>query len=313
LKLFVQVPCLNEENTIGDVLKTIPKKIHGISTIDILIIDDGSTDKTIEVAKKHGVKHFLRHKKNMGLSKSFMDGVDYCIYQGADIVVNTDGDNQYKSKEIPKLVKPILDGDADIVIGDRQTQQIKHFGPLKKFLQKTGSWFVNQVAQTDVNDTVSGFRAYTKDAANKIMIVNSFSYCTESIIHAGRKRIPIISVPIETNPPTRPSRLFKNMFQHVYKSTRVILKGYFMYEPLKIFFSIGILLIILGSIPSFRYLYLLRDGDPGQHLQSLLIGVAFLVGGVVFINLGIIGDLIKTNRIYSETILEKIRSGKLSG
>jgi glycosyltransferase involved in cell wall biosynthesis len=305
VKLFVQIPCLNEEKTLPDVLKTIPKKVKGFDSVDILIIDDGSTDKTVEVAKKHGVKHFVYHRTNRGLARSFTDGLDYCLAHGADVIVNTDGDNQYPQADIPKLTAPVLSGEADIVIGDRQTATIAHFGTFKKSMQKFGSWVVNKAAKTDVADTVSGFRAYSKEAAIKMHIVNSFSYCTESIIRAGRNRMAIISVPVTTNPPTRKSRLFKNIWQHMYKTGRVIAKSYFMFEPLKVFVIPGLSLLVISSIPFVRYLVLtIGDQNPGQHLQSLLLGVALFTAGLLFCVLGVLADLIKTNRILSEKNLE---------
>ncbi|MDZ7786332.1 MAG: glycosyltransferase family 2 protein [Candidatus Saccharibacteria bacterium] len=306
MKVFVQIPCLNEEETLPLVLKTIPKKIKGVDSVEILIIDDGSTDKTVEVAKKHGVKHFVRHRTNRGLARSFSDGLDYCLANGADIIVNTDGDNQYPQADIPKLLTPVIDGEAEIVIGDRQTGAIQHFGTFKKLMQRFGSWVVNKAAKTNVPDTVSGFRAYSRNAAFKMNIVNSFSYCTESIIHAGRNRIALASVPVKTNPPTRKSRLFKNIFQHMYKSMRVILKSYFMHEPLKVFVIPGVSLLVLSAIPFVRYLILIVSAtDPGQHIQSLLLGVAMFTAGLLFCVLGVIADLIKTNRIINENNLER--------
>ena len=312
MKLFIQIPCLNEEKTLPDVLTTIPKKIPGFSSVEILVIDDGSTDKTVAVAKKHGVKHFVYHRANRGLARSFSDGLDYSLRHGADVIVNTDGDNQYPQADIPKLVEPILNNEADIVIGDRQTATIQHFGYLKKTMQKFGSWVVNKAARTDVPDTVSGFRAYTKDAALRINVVNSFSYCTESIIHAGRNNMAIASVPVTTNPPTRKSRLFKNMWQHMYKSGKVILKSYFMHEPLKVFLVPGVSLLIISAIPFVRYLVLtIGDQNPGQHIQSLLLGVALFFSGLLFSVLGVLADLIKSNRIINENILYRTKRKEL--
>ncbi len=308
MKLFVQIPCLNEENTLRDVLKTIPKKVEGFKSVEILIINDGSTDKTVEVAKNFGVKHFVTHRTNQGLARSFTDGLDYCLAHGADVIVNTDGDNQYPQADIPKLVVPILDGSADIVIGDRQTDTIAHFGLFKKTMQRFGSWIVNKAAKTNVPDTVSGFRAYSREAAIKMHIVNSFSYCTESIIHAGRKRMAISSVPVTTNPPTRKSRLFKNIWQHMYMTGRVIAKSYFMHEPLKVFVIPGVSLLVLSTVPFVRYLALtIGSSDPGQHVQSLLLGVALFTAGLLFCVLGVIADLIKTNRIITENDLERTK------
>lgn len=311
MKLFVQIPCLNEEDTLPLVLNTIPKKVQGFDSVEILIIDDGSTDNTVKVAKKHGVKHFVFHRTNRGLARSFTDGLDYALAHGADVIVNTDGDNQYPQADIPKLTKPILDGTADIVIGDRQTATIKHFSPFKRMMQQFGSWVVNKAAKTNVPDTVSGFRAYSREAALKINIVNTFSYCTESIIHAGRNRMAIASVQVKTNAPTRKSRLFKNMWQHMYKSGRVIAKSYFMHEPLKVFVIPGLTLLIVSAVPFVRYLYLTLQADSaGQHIQSLLLGVALFTAGLLFSVLGVLADLIKTNRIILEKQLEIVKKEK---
>ncbi|HEX5798183.1 MAG TPA: glycosyltransferase family 2 protein [Candidatus Saccharimonadales bacterium] len=307
MKLFVQIPCLNEEDTLPDVLETIPIKIGGIDSIDILIIDDGSTDKTIEIAKKHGVKHFVMHRKNQGLAKSFSDGLDYCLSHGADIIVNTDGDNQYPQQDIPKLVQPILDKKAEIVIADRQTDKIEHFSPIKKFFQKFGSWVVNKAAGTNLPDAASGFRAYSKEAAVRINVITTFSYCMETIIHAGNKRIPIESVKIITNPKTRESRLFKNMWQHMYKSGLAIIRSFTMHKPYVIFMNLGLVLFVLGLIPFIRYGVIYISGDRGEHIQSLILGVILLFAAMISFALGIIADLIRTNRILIEDTLERTK------
>lgn len=308
MKLVIQIPCLNEEHTLPLVLKSIPKKIKGVNEIVVLIIDDGSTDKTVEAAKAYGIKHFVRHKRNMGLAKSFQDGLDYSLSIGADIIVNTDGDNQYPQEKIGDLVQPILEGRSEIVIGDRQTHTIEHFSFIKKLLQKVGSKVVNMAAGTNIPDAVSGFRAYTREAALRTVVINTFSYCTETIIHAGRKRIAITSVPIKTNKPTRKSRLFKNMWHHIFLTTRVIAKSYFMYQPIKVFLTPAIVLTILGLIPFIRYLILaVIANNPGGHLQSLIVGVVLLIAALLFGVLGIIADLIRTNRIVSEEILYRLK------
>lgn len=307
MKLFVQIPCLNEEKTLPDVLKTIPKEVPGFDSVEVLIINDGSTDKTVEVARKLGVKHIV-DRSWRGLSKSFTDGLDYALTHGADVIVNTDGDNQYPQSDIAKLTKPILKGNADIVIGDRQTASIAHFGLFKRIMQQFGSWVVNKAAKTDVPDTVSGFRAYSKNAAISMHVINSFSYCTETIIHAGRKRMKIVSVPVTTNPPTRKSRLFKSIWQHMFLSGKAVAKSYFMHEPLKVFVVPGIGLFILSLVPFVRYLILtIGSTDPGRHLQSLLVGVALFTAGLMFIVLGVIADLIKTNRVIAENTLERVK------
>ncbi len=307
LKLVIQIPCLNEEETLPLVLKTIPKKIKGIGSIEILVIDDGSTDKTIEIAKSFGVKHFVRHAKNMGLARSFHDGVNYALGIGADIVVNTDGDNQYPQERISDLVQPILEGRAEIVIGDRQTSKIAHFSGFKKLMQRFGSWVVNKAAGTDLPDAASGFRAYSRESLMRINIVTSFSYCMETIIQAGNKRIPIESIRIETNPKTRESRLFKNIWQHMFKSSTAIVRSFIMYRPHLIFISIGAAFLILGLVPFVRYVVLYLDGDRGSHIQSLLLGSVLLFSSVISFALSIIADLTRTNRILQEDNLERIK------
>lgn len=309
MKLIIQIPCLNEETTLPLVFEKMPKKIDGIDEIETLIIDDGSTDKTIEVAKKLGVNHIVTHSKNMGLARSFADGVDACLRLGADIIVNTDGDNQYPQEKIAALVKPILEGHAEIVVADRQTDKIEHFSSGKKFMQKFGSKVVNMAAGTQIPDAASGFRAYSRYAAQRINIMTDFSYCMETIIHAGRKRIPITSIPVTTNKKTRESRLFKNPFEHVRKSGAAIVRSYMMHEPFKIFISAASVFVILGTIPFIRYLYLitLSDAKAGDHIQSLLVGSVLIIVAFLSLVLGIIADLIKINRKYLEDALERLK------
>ncbi len=312
MKLFIQIPCLNEEKTLPLVLEHIPKSIPGISSIELLIIDDGSKDKTIEVAKAHGVTHFVTHRTNMGLARSFRDGVEYALSHGADIVVNTDGDNQYPSEKIADLVRPIIEGKAEIVVADRQTQKIAHFSPLKKLLQRFGSWVVNQAAGTDLPDAASGFRAYSKYSLIRLNIVTKFSYCMETIIQAGNKRIAITSIPITTNKKTRESRLFSNMWQHVFESGSAIVRAYLMYKPYVIFVNAGIILGILGLIPFVRYLYFYTQNSHGDHLQSLIVGMVILSAAFLSFALAVIADIIRTNRVLLEEILEEQRSQRFS-
>jgi glycosyltransferase involved in cell wall biosynthesis len=307
MKVFVQIPTYNEEETLGLVLESIPKKIPGVE-LEVLIIDDSSNDKTINVAKKYGVKHFVKHPGRMGLARAFRDGVMYALEHGADIVVNTDGDNQYPQERIPDLIQPILDGKADIVVADRQTQKIAHFSPFKKLLQRFGSFVVNKAAGTDIPDAASGFRAYSKSALLRINIITQFSYCMETIIQAGNKRIAITSIPVTTNPKTRESRLFKNTWEHVFKSMAAIMRAYIMYKPYMVFASIGYALLIIGFIPFVRYLILyIILKHPGAHLQSLLLGAVFLIGAFLCLVLNIVADLIRTNRILLEETLEQIK------
>lgn len=303
VKVFVQIPCLNEEETLSLVLESIPKKIPGVD-LEILIIDDGSTDKTLAIAKRFGVHHFVIHRKNMGLARSFQDGVNYALKHGADILVNTDGDNQYPQQSIADLIQPILSGTAEIVIGDRQTSQIVHFSPFKKMMQRFGSAVVNKAAGTQLPDAASGFRAYSRESLYRLNVVTRFSYCMETIIQAGIKNIAITSIPVKTNAKTRESRLFKNIWQHMFKSMSAIIRSYLMYKPYALFATLAITLGVVGLIPYVRYLLLWIGDDRGDHIQSLLLGAVFLVGALVSLALGVIADLIRINRTLLEEQLE---------
>ncbi|MSU76108.1 glycosyltransferase family 2 protein [Patescibacteria group bacterium] len=308
MKLVVQIPCLNEEATLPLVLQDIPKRIPGIKQIEVLVIDDGSTDKTVEVAKRHGVKHFILHRRNMGLARSFHDGVNKALELKADILVSTDGDNQYPQQDISKLVKPVLDGRAEIVIGDRQTKTIAHFSWMKKVLQRWGSAIVNRAGGTDIPDAASGFRAYSREALFRLNVVTRFSYCMETIIQAGIKKLAIVSVPIKTNEKLRESRLYRSTGHHVTKSALAIIRSYLMYKPYAIFITLGIALLLLGLIPFGRYLWLLStDPTPGGHLQSLILGSVLLVGSFLSFIMGVISDLIRTTRILQEDELERLK------
>ncbi len=304
MRLVVQVPCLNEEETLGLVLSTIPTTIDGIDEILVLIIDDGSTDRTIEVAQAHGVKHFVRHARNRGLGRSFHDGVQRALELGADIVVNTDGDNQYPQERIADLVQPIIAGTADIVIADRQVGLVEHFSGPKVLLQKLGSRIVNKAAGTDLPDAASGFRAYSRDSLMLLNTITRFSYCMETIIQAGNKKLAIASVPIRTNPKTRESRLFKSTYQHVLKSAGAIIRAYIMYKPYVIFSFLALLFGVLGLVPFVRYAVLQVQDSPGSHLQSLLVGAVLLVMSFLSVIVGIVGDLLRTNRALIEDTLE---------
>lgn len=308
MKVVVQIPCLNEETTLPLVLESIPKQIKGVDEIVILVIDDGSTDKTIEVAKKHGVKHFVYHRRNQGLGRSFHDGVEAALSLGADIVVNTDGDNQYPQDRIGDLVQPIIDGQADIVIADRQTNTIEHFSPLKKVLQKLGSAVVNRAAGTSVPDAVSGFRAYSRESLIRLNTITRFSYCTETIIQAGNKGMSIVSIKVRTNPKLRESRLFSSTFEHVVKSSIVIIRAYIMYKPYIVFGWLGIILFALGMIPFARYVILsFSEGNFGGHIQSLVLGSTLLIAAFLCFVLNVIADLIRINRILTEDNLEQTK------
>ena len=307
MKLCIQVPCLNEETTLPEVLKSIPKSIPGIDEIEIVIINDGSTDKTVEVAKKYGVKHFVLHPMRRGLAQSFQDGIMKCLELGADIIVNTDGDNQYPSEEIPRLIQPILDGKADMVVADRQVQKIAHFSAGKKFFQKFGTWVLNKAANTNLPDGPSGFRAYSREAALKINVLTRFSYAMETIIQAGNSGIAIATLPIQVNPKTRESRLFNSSAEHVMRSGAAIFRAFVMYRPYALFITISVILFVLGAIPFARFLWGFFDNQAGQHIQSLLFGVVFMVGAIMSFTLGIIADLTRMNRLIQEKQLEFTR------
>lgn len=305
MKLVVQIPCLNEELTLPSVLEGIPKKIDGIDEIEIVIIDDGSTDNTVKIARELGVKEFVLHRTNMGLARSFRDGMDKALELSADILVNTDGDNQYPSEKIADLVQPIIKGKAEIVVADRQTAKIAHFSPLKKLLQRFGSWVVNKAAGTDLPDAASGFRAYSRESLYRLTIVTKFSYCMETIIQAGNKRLAITSIPIVTNKKTRESRLFSSMWQHVFESGTAITRAYLMYRPYTIFLTGGFTLVVLGLVPFVRYIYFLSINTHGQHLQSLIVGMVLLSAASISFALAIIADIIRTNRILIEESIEQ--------
>lgn len=311
--VFIQIPCLNEESSISLVLESLPKRINGVDRVQILVIDDGSTDKTVEIAKQYGVDHIIRHSKNMGLARSFHDGINYALLNGGTIVVNIDGDNQYPGEKIEDLIQPILEGKAEIVIADRQTNNIAHFSPLKKILQRVGTRMVNMAANTNVPDAASGFRAYSKKALLRLNTITQFSYCMETIIQAGNKRIPIESIKIETNPKTRPSRLFKHMGEHIYRSASAIVRGYIMYKPHVLFINLGIMFSIGGLIPFIRYLIIFLQDSVGGHVQSLLIGLALLLAAMISFALAVFSDLMRTNRTLLEDLLERTKRLQFKG
>lgn len=308
MKLVIQIPCLNEAETLPLVLKTIPKKITGISEIVVLVIDDGSTDATVAVARAHGVRHFVHHPQKQGLGRSFHDGVMYALDIGADVVVNTDGDNQYPQERIGDLVQPILNGEADIVVADRQTSSIAHFSLFKKLLQRFGSRVVNIAAGTNIPDAPSGFRAYSKESLLRLNTITRFSYTMESIIQAGNKGIGIVSIPVVTNPKLRESRLFSSTWEHVRKSGITIVRGYIMYKPYMVFGTLAIILFVLGAIPFTRFVVLSIQEDSTQgRIQSLIAGTVLLIGSFLCMVLNIIADLIRINRILIEDNLEQTK------
>jgi glycosyltransferase involved in cell wall biosynthesis len=294
-------------------MATIPKTIPGIDKIDILVINDGSTDKTVEVAKKLGVTHFIHHAGNRGLAHSLRDGIKGALELGADILVLTDGDNQYPQERIPDLIKPIMTGEADTVIADRQTQQIEHFSPTKKFLQKFGTSVLNRAAGTNIPDSTSGFRAYSKEAAIKFNLIGRFNFALETTLQASNKRMRIATIKIKTNPKTRESRLFNSIWEHVRKSAVALTNAYIMYQPFKVFSALGTFLFIAGLIPFIHYIYIyftVPNPFGAHHLQSLIIGTVLLNASFISFTLGIIANLIRINRSLLEDILEEQRSAR---
>lgn len=309
MKVFVQIPCLNEEETLPAVLRSIPTSIDGVDELEVLVIDDGSTDATMEVARAHGVRHFVQHTRTMGLARAFQDGVNYALAHGADIVVNTDGDNQYPQDRIGDLVAPILDGTADIVIADRQTHTIEHFSWFKKRMQRFGSAVVSKAASTKLPDAASGFRAYSRAALLRLNVVTQFSYTMETIIQAGNKRLWIASVPVVTNARTRESRLFKNSFHHMAKSGSAIVRSYLMFKPYVIFTSLTALFGVLAAIPLVRFLVLwFANGHTGGNIQSLIFGAIMAVAALLSLALGVLSDLLRTNRVLLEEQLERTKA-----
>lgn len=307
MKLIIQIPCYNEAETLEVALNDLPKQINGIDEIEYLIINDGSKDNTVEVAKNWGVHYVVNFKCNKGLAKGFMAGLDACLRQGADIIVNTDADNQYCGADIEKLVRPILDGKADIVIGERPIDDMEHFSPLKKKLQHIGSWTVRVASKTDVPDAPSGFRAYSRQAALKMNVVNEYTYTLETIVQAGRNKMAITSVPIRTNPELRKSRLFNSMFGYIKKSMLTIIRAFMMYKPLRFFTIIGSSIFLIGLILGIRFLVFVFMGESGGHIQSLILASTLLLLGFQTFISGLQADLIASNRKLLEDIQERVR------
>jgi len=307
MKLIVQIPCYNEEPTLRSVVLSIPRRIEGVHRVELLVVDDGSTDHTVELARQLGVDHIVSHTNNRGLARSFRTGLDACLARGADIIVNLDGDNQYHAGDIPRLIRPILDGTADVVVGDRQTHAIAHFSPVKRRLQVLGSRVVRALSGTSVPDAVSGFRAVSREAALQLNIVSPFSYTIEMLIQAGHKRLAVASVPVRTNGPTRPSRLFTSARQFIGRSVGTMVRMYAMYKPLTTFVSIGAVLFLAGAIPVLRFLYYWLGGSGAGHLQSLVLGGVLIILGCVTLLVGLVADLINFNRQLIELTLEKVR------
>lgn len=307
MKLIIQIPCYNESEYLPLTLKDLPEEIEGIDKIEVLVVDDGSSDGTAEVAQKNGVDHIVRFKKHRGLAAAFSAGLEACLRLGADIIVNTDADNQYKGSDIPKLIAPILRGEADIVVGDRQTQTIPHFSRTKKKLQKWGNRLIKILSKTKIPDATSGFRAINRDVALKMNVLSNFSYTLETLIQAEKMRFAVKSVPIKTNEQTRKSRLFKNMFTFLKQSGSTIFRTYAMHEPLKIFLTLAALFFIAGLIPGIRFLIFSFSGRPGGHIQSLILSAILLIVSFLLVVIAILSDLISSNRKLIEETLWRIR------
>lgn len=312
-KLIVQIPCLNEATTLPGTLADIPRSIPGIDCVEILVIDDGSTDGTSDVARQHGVEHVVRFARRRGLASAFAAGLDACLKLGADFIVNTDGDNQYAGRDISTLLEPLLRGRADMVIGDRQIPDQHSMSATKKRLQRLGSWVVRQVSNTQVPDTTSGFRAYTRAAALQISIVSDFSYTLETIIQAGKKRMAVAHVPITTNPRTRNSRLFGSTWTYVKASTATIVRIYAMYEPLKVFGLIGLIVFSGGLAGALRFLFFWVTGTGWGHVQSLILSAVLMIVGFQIALIGLVADVISGNRKLIEDLLFRVRQMEMGG
>ena len=307
MKLIIQIPCFNEAETLEVTLNDLPKHIDGIDEIEYLIIDDGSHDNTAEVAKKWGVHYVVRFRRNKGLAKGFMAGLDACLKNGADIIVNTDADNQYCGADIETLVRPILDKKAHIVIGERPIDDTEHFTPLKKKLQHFGSWVVRKASKTTIPDAPSGFRAYSREAAMRINVINDYTYTLETIVQSGREKMAVMSVPIRTTPELRESRLFHSMWGYIKKSMLTIVRTYLMYRPLYFFFMLGSILALVGVGFFVRYFVFFCSGEGGGHLQSLILASTLLIVGFQTIVVGLLGDVISANRKILQDVQYHVR------
>ena len=307
MKLIIQVPCYNEEETLTIALDALPKHIDGIDTIEYLVINDGSRDSTVEVARKWGVNYIVNFKRNKGLAKGFMAGIDACLRNGADIIVNTDADNQYNADDIVKLVTPIMEGRTDIVIGARPVDEVKHWSPLKKKLQHFGSFVVRKASASDIPDAPSGFRAYSREAAMRLNVINEYTYTLETIVQAGQSKMAMDSVDIRTNDELRPSRLFKSMFGYVKKSIITIMNSYMMYKPMRFFSILGGIITAVGVGIGIRFLVFMARGNSSGHIQSLILCSMLILLGVETIILGCISNLIASNRKILEDVQYRVK------
>jgi glycosyltransferase involved in cell wall biosynthesis len=307
MKLIIQVPCKDEEETLPVTLAHLPRELAGFDVVEWLVIDDGSTDRTVEVARAHGVDHIVRLTNNKGLAAAFQAGLDAALKLGADVIVNTDGDNQYYGPDIARLVRPIVEGNADMVVGDREVASNAHFSPLKRTLQRLGSWVVRQASSTAVPDTTSGFRAYNREAALAIQVVSRFTYTLETIIQAGKMLVAIEHVPVRTNVQLRESRLFPSMWSYVRRNALSIFRVYAMYEPLRVFVTAALLVGLIAAVVWGRFLWFFFQGDGAGHVQSLILGAVLFNAAMLLAALGVIGDLLSGQRATLQRIFERVR------
>ena len=311
MKLIIQIPSFNEEAQLPETLADLPREVPGFERVEWLVIDDGSTDRTVEVAREHGVDHVVRLTNNKGLAAAFQAGLDACLKLGADVIVNTDADNQYQGGDISKLVAPIVGGEADMVIGDRDTDSIEHFSPAKKRLQRLGSAVVRRASETRVPDTTSGFRAYNREAALQVQVVSKFTYTLETIIQAGKMLVAIEHVPIRTNRKTRDSRLFPSMWAYVRRNTLSIFRIYTLYEPLRVFAVAAGIAALVGAVIWARFLWFFFSGEGAGHIQSLILGSTLFVVAVQLAALGVVSDVLASSRVLQQRILERVRRVEL--
>jgi glycosyltransferase involved in cell wall biosynthesis len=311
-KLIVQIPCYNEAPTLPQTLALLPREIPGIDRIEILIVDDGSQDGTAEVARAAGVHHIVRFPRNLGLAAAFTAGLEEALRQGADIIVNTDADNQYQADDIPRLIEPLLSGRTDIAVGDRQVGQLANFSYLKKRLQVLGSWVIGQASGLETPDATSGFRAFTREAALRTFVLSGYSYTLETLIQAGASRMTVEYIPIRINPQTRPSRLMRGIPQYIRKSTVTILRAYTMYRPLRVFMALGSSLILAGVVPGVRFLYLFTVGQRVGHVQSLILAAILIIVGFQVLMIGLVADLLSCNRKLLEEVRYRVRKMEVS-
>lgn len=311
MKLIIQIPCLNEEESLPNTLSAIPKQIPGVDIVEILIIDDGSTDRTLEVARRLGVHHTVRFTKRKGLARAFYAGLDAALKAGADIIVNTDADGQYKGEDIPRLIQPIMEGRADIVIGNRDIENVRQFSWIKKRLQRIGSAVVRQLSGSTIADATTGFRAYNKEAALKLNIVSDYTYTIESIIQAEHKDLAIANIVIQTNEVKRRSRLFKSIPEYLKRSAATIIRVYSMFNPFRLFLTLGMFFLFVGGLIGCRFLFYYLLGVGGGKIQSLILAAAMLIIGFQLLIVGLVADLISANRRLIEDILLRVKKIEL--